>query len=120
MSVFTALPTTTSRKLEDELEDELEDKLEDSLVPVFLAFSRDVRKMTEISVLAVIFWTSLKKVNKTRTCQSSNSSTNSSSDFQDFFVGRAANADISVIFWTSLKKVKKCGHVHPLTLTCPH
>ena len=96
---------TTSRKLEDELEDKLEDCL--------------VRKW-QMSVLAVIFWTSLKKVNKTRTCQSSNSSTNSSSDFLDFFVGWAANADISVIFWTSLKKVKKCGHVHPLTLTCPH
>ena len=38
MSAFTALPTMTSRNVEDELKDELEDKLEDCYVRGFFAF----------------------------------------------------------------------------------
>ena len=94
MSALTALPKMTFRNLEDEIEDELEDMLEDCHVRVFFIFSRDVRKMTEMSALLDIFWTFVKKVKKTRTCQSSISSSNSSSNFLDVVVGRTANADI--------------------------
>ena len=72
MSALTGLLMMMSR----ELEDELKDMLEDCHVRVFFTFSRDVRKMSEMSALADIFWMSLKKVKKTRTCQSSISSSN--------------------------------------------
>ena len=60
MSALTGLLMMMSR----ESEDELEDMLEDCHVRVFFTFSRDVRKMSEMSALADIFWMSLKKVKR--------------------------------------------------------
>ena len=60
MSALTGLLMMMSR----ELEDELEDMLEDCHVRVFFTFSRDVRKMSEMSALVDIFLMSLEKVKK--------------------------------------------------------